>query len=141
MKYFLVLAVTSFFCTAALPQSPLAVGKSQVNFGVGLSEWGVPVYFGLDYGALRNVTIGGEVSYRSYRENWKDNYYRHNIIGFSVNGNYHFNSLFKIPPAFDLYAGPSLGFYTWSSPGDYRFRSGRPGGRQVFLYRQSSDQP
>jgi outer membrane immunogenic protein len=119
MKKFL-LAVTVLLITAiSNGQSPLPVGKSQINFGVGLSGWGIPVYLGLDYSVHKDITIGGEISYRSYRENWKNNYYRHNIIGFSANGNYHFNSLLKIPTKFDFYAGANIGFYTWSSPNGY----------------------
>ncbi len=38
---------------------------------------------------------------------------------FSFNGNYHFNTLLKIPRSWDLYAGLNLGFYVWNSSRDY----------------------
>ena len=94
-------------------------GNSQFNVGVGLSDVGVPFYLGVDFDALRDVTVGGEFSYRSYRENWNNGYYDHNIMGFSANGNYHFNRLLEISPRFDFYAGLNLGFYVWTSPNDY----------------------
>jgi len=100
-------------------QNPLIPGKTQLNFGVGLSEWGVPVYIGIDHGLSRDFTLGGELSYRSYRENWKDNPYKHSITGISGNINYHFNHVLKMPKEFDLYAGANLGFYMWSSPDAY----------------------
>ena len=100
-------------------QSPLPLGKTQLNLGVGLSGWGIPVYLGFDYSVHKDITLGGEFSYRSYNENWKSRYYRHNVMGFSGNGNYHFNSLLKIPQNWDFYAGLNLGFYIWSSPTTY----------------------
>jgi outer membrane immunogenic protein len=103
----------------AFGQSPLPLGKTQLNIGAGLSEWGVPFYIGLDYSVHKDVTIGGEFSYRSYRENWKNKYYHHNVMGFSGNANYHFNTLLDIPQDWDFYAGLNLGFYSWSSPNEY----------------------
>lgn len=100
-------------------QSPLPVGRNQVNFGVGLSTYGVPLYLGIDHSVGRDVTIGAEVSYRSYNEKFKDLSYRHSITGISGNFNYHFNSVFKIPQTWDLYAGLNLGFYVWTSPDGY----------------------
>lgn len=113
----LLLAIAAFMYSQA--QSPLPKGRSQFNAGIGLSEWGVPFYLGLDLGVHSDITIGGEVSFRSYNENWKGSSYRHNIVGIAGNGNYHFNTLFNIPQQFDFYAGLNLGFYIWSSPSGY----------------------
>lgn len=118
-KTFLFLILFSFFSNLAFSQSPLPVHKTQINVGVGLSDWGIPFYLGLDYSVHKDITIGGEFSYRSYREKWKDYRYNHSIMGFSGNGNYHFNSLLGMSQDWDLYAGLNLGFYVWSSPGDY----------------------
>jgi outer membrane immunogenic protein len=116
----IVLAITFLaFFGISYAQSPLPVGKAQLNMGVGLSTWGVPVYVGIDYGIIKNISIGGELSFSSYKESWKDHSYHHNIFGISANGNYHFNSLLNIPSKFDLYAGVNLGFYIWSSPSGY----------------------
>ncbi len=101
-------------------QSPLAVGKSQLNAGVGLSGWGVPLYLGLDYSFHKDFTLGGEISFRSYHENWKNYSYSHSITGFSANVNYHFNNALQIPHDWDFYAGLNLGFYVWSSPDAYQ---------------------
>lgn len=100
-------------------QNALSVSKTQLNFGVGFSDRGIPLYIGLDYGVHPDITLGVEFSYRSYRENWNSADYNHRVIGFSGNGNYHFNRLFKIPKKWDLYAGLNIGFYVWSSPNNY----------------------
>ncbi|MDX9747358.1 MAG: outer membrane beta-barrel protein [Paludibacter sp.] len=117
-KIILTLAVV-LITSLAFSQNRLYVGTSQLNLGVGLSTSGIPVYIGFDHGITRNITLGAEASFRAYRENWHDNYYNHNIIGISGNANYHFNSLLGISPRWDLYAGPNLGFYIWSSPDGY----------------------
>jgi hypothetical protein len=116
MKYILPALVLLISFGTASAQNPLPKGKTQLNFGVGLSEWGVPVYIGFDHGISRDFTLGAELSYRSYKENWKNSSYKHNITGISGNANYHFNHLLNIPKAFDLYAGANIGFYAWTSP-------------------------
>lgn len=116
-KILLIPVTVLLFSGIVFSQSPLPSSKTQLNFGVGISGWGIPVYLGLDYSIYKDITVGGEFSYRSYRENWKNYYYyNHNIIGVSGNGNYHFNSLLDIPQKWDFYAGLNLGFYLWSSP-------------------------
>jgi hypothetical protein len=121
MKKLILLAfILNFFQSTIKAQNPLPVGKSQLNLGVGLSGWGIPFYLGFDYGAHKDITVGGEISFRSYRENWKSNDFNHNIIGFSGNGNYHFNNALNMPKKWDFYAGLNIGFYVWSSPNDYK---------------------
>ncbi len=119
MKNVFFASVVLFLSVNVYGQSPLPVGTSQLNVGVGLSNWGVPVFLGIDYSIHPDITVGGELSYRSYRENWSNNYYNHNVAGFSGNGNYHLNSLLDIPRNWDFYAGLNLGFYVWSSPNNY----------------------
>lgn len=98
----------------------LGKGDKQLNLGVGLSSWGIPLYGGMDFGVHRDISVGGELTYRTYKEKWfKDTYYSHSIIGIAGNGNYHFNTLLSLPRKFDLYAGLNLGFFIWSSPKDY----------------------
>lgn len=118
-KYLIATIALVLFSGFAFSQSPLPVGKTQLNLGVGLSEWGIPLYIGFDYSVHKDITVGAEFSYRSYREHWNDHYYNHDIMGFSGNGNYHFNSLLNIPQKWDFYAGLNLGFFVWTSPDIY----------------------
>ena len=123
----------------AFSQGTISKGGSQINLGAGFSDWGVPIYLGFDCGVAKDFTLGAEASYRSYRENWHYDYYRQSIIGFSGNGNYHFNSVLALPSAFDFYAGLNIGFYIWSSPDGYHGDhssglgiGGQVGGRYFF---------
>ena len=53
-------------------QSPIAKGQAQINIGLGLSNWGIPVYAGLDYGIHKDITLGAEMSFRSYNDNYRN---------------------------------------------------------------------
>lgn len=117
-KLFLAAALilTSAF---AFSQGSLPVGRTQLNLGVGLSNYGVPIYIGFDYGVHKDITIGGEFAYRSWREDYHENHYDHNVMSILGNANYHFNTVLNIPQKWDFYAGLNLGFYVWSSPEGY----------------------
>ncbi len=106
-------------CMYSQSQNALATGSSQINVGVGLSNWGIPLYLGLDYGISKDISLGAEVSVRNYNEDWNNGTYRQQIIGFIGNGNYHFNHVLIIPTNYDLYAGLNVGFNIWTSPTTY----------------------
>lgn len=124
MKKLLLIIALALISGLTFSQNPYPKGRNQLNLGVGLSGWGIPIYIGIDHGVGSDFSIGGEFSYRSYNEHWKyDNGYydyNHNIMGFSGNANYHFNRVLDIPSNWDFYAGLNLGFYVWNSPTDYR---------------------
>ena len=117
----IVIAAVALLLTSnfSFGQGTLAKGSAQLNAGLGFSEWGVPVYVGFDYGIHRDITIGGEFSFRHYRDHQYGNDYDNTIYCFVANGNYHFNRLLQLPKEFDVYAGASLGFYAWSSESGY----------------------
>lgn len=122
MKKLILVVAFALVSAVGFSQNPLGVGQNQLNVGIGLSEWGVPVYIGLDHGISRDLTIGGELSYRSYNEDWDNNHYDHNILGISGNLNYHFNNALNMSNEWDFYVGPNLGFYSFSSPDGYNGR-------------------
>ena len=103
-----------FLATATASAEGLGQNKFQINGGVGLSGWGVPVYLGFDYGIARDFTIGVEASYRSKKVS--DGYFedRYSIFGFGVNGNYYFDRILKLTREFDFYAGATLGYHNVS---------------------------
>lgn len=119
MNKILLLIFILLVTTKVLGQASLSKGKNQLNVGVGLSGWGVPVYVGVDHAVSNDFTIGGELSFRVFNEKYNNNKYRHNIFGLSANVNYHFNTVLNIPINYDLYAGLNVGFYSWSSPNGY----------------------
>lgn len=139
MKKVLIFAILFTIGISAYSQGTLAVKAKQLNAGLGFSGWGLPVYVGFDYGFRPNVTLGGELSFRSYREKFLGTTYGHSIIGVSGNGNYHFNELLDLDGEWDLYAGLNLGFYVWNSPKAYAGSGtsgldlgGQVGGRYFF---------
>jgi outer membrane immunogenic protein len=139
-NYFAILLSAMLLISVGVTaQTALPKGQSQLNFGVGFSDRGVPVYFGFDHAIHNNVTLGGELSYRGYNEKYNSNSYKHNVLGVSGNINYHFNTVLNIPSNWDFYAGANVGFYSWSSPDNYNGNNnsglglgGQVGGRYFF---------
>ncbi len=111
----LFLTLVLFVTTVAHSQYALQTGKMQVNGGIGLSSWGLPLYAGLDYGFDKNISFGGEVSFRSFSERILGERYSSSIIGLAGNANYHFVEMLGIDDLFDVYAGLNLGFYIWNN--------------------------
>jgi outer membrane immunogenic protein len=101
--------------TASFAQSPLGNGGKQLNAGFGFSNFGLPVYLGLDFGVHKDITIGPRLSYRSYNYRFNNNSYNQSLTVLSFNGNYHFDSLFELPSEWNIYAGLTMGYYLWSS--------------------------
>ncbi len=135
MKKILFLAGLLLTVATASAQATLDKGALQLNAKLGFSGWGVPITVGADYGIADDITVGGELSYRSYKttgityvteqvgifrmEVPRSIDYRHSIFGILANGNYHFNRLFKLPSQVGVYAGLSLGYFIASSPSGY----------------------
>lgn len=119
MKKQILTFVLLFSAGVIYAQRPISKGQSQINVGIGLSSWGVPVYIGFDHGVHPDITLVAEASFRSFNDNWRDNRYKHSVIGIQGNANYHFNTILNIPSPWDFYAGLNLGFYSLTSPNDY----------------------
>jgi len=122
-----------FIVVMASAQNPLSKGSAQLNAGLGFSSWGIPIYVGFDFGVHKDVTIGGEINFHSYHENYNHLKYNHSVVGILGNCNYHFNSIMNIPTNWDFYAGLNIGFNFWSSPNGYPgdYNSGLGLGAQI----------
>ncbi len=119
MKKLFILSTALLILNHIHAQCPINKGQAQINTGLGFSSRGLPIYLGVDVGIHKDVTLGGEFSFRSYSDTWANEKYRHSAIGVLTNGNYHFNHLLEIPLEWDVYAGANIGFYFWNSPDDY----------------------
>lgn len=115
MKKVILLCGLAAATTVAKAQGTLAKGDAQLNAGVGLSGWGVPLYVGVDFGVWKNITVGVEGSFRSYSNIG----YTFSIIGVLGNANYHFNELLELPSKWDVYAGLNLGYFIYNTPNGY----------------------
>lgn len=100
--------------TYSFSQGTLRTGEKQFNAGLGFSDWGVPIYAGLDFCVYENITIGPRLSFRNYSYTRAGYKYKQSLTVLSFNGNYHFNTLLNLPRPWDVYAGLTLGYYFWS---------------------------
>lgn len=85
-------------------QAPLAKGDKQINFGLGFTNSGLPVYVGMDFAVHRDVTLGPVLGVR-----FNDND-GHSYFNLNFRTDYHFNRIIGIPPNWDFYAGGHIGF-------------------------------
>ena len=109
----LLFAVIISISFAQAQGGPIGKGGKQLNAGIGFSSWGIPIYVGMDFGVHPDISLGFEVSHRSYKDKWDKDEYTHRVWGFFGNGNYHFNRILNIPSPWDVYAGLNIGFYKW----------------------------
>ncbi|UII28204.1 hypothetical protein LVD15_07200 [Fulvivirga maritima] len=98
-------------------------GFKQVNFGVGFSNWGVPVYAGMDFGVSDKITIGPRISYRRHGDDFgylgRGYDYHYNIFNIGFRGDYHYGPhIDGLPDALDLYGGLTVGATIWSDDYD-----------------------
>jgi hypothetical protein len=108
MNKFLLL---SLLWTLNMSSQNTIKGKTQLNAGIGLSQYGLPVYLCLDYGLHPDISIGAEGSYRRHT----NSNFNASLLGIGGNINYHFNSLFKIRNNhWDVYAGLTLAYWFWN---------------------------
>lgn len=83
--------------------APLAKGQSQLNFGVGFSNHGLPTYLGWDIALHKDVTIEPEVQINFLANNGLN-------MAFLFGADYHWNYLIGIPSNWDFYAGLQVGW-------------------------------
>jgi outer membrane immunogenic protein len=119
MKKLITIILLSFITLLSVNSQNPNEKRNQLNAGIGLSGWGVPVYIGLDFGIHRDLSFGIEGSFRSYGQNYTGSKYNSTITGLSGNMNYHFDRILEIPRNWDLYAGLNLGYYFWATPSNY----------------------
>jgi outer membrane immunogenic protein len=123
---FCMLSMAMFSFAQEKPEVKLDKSKIQLNAGIGLSGWGIPLYIGADYWVRDDITVGLEASFRYSL------WHSYAVIGGVVNGNYHFTKLFDLPDNMDVYAGVSAGPFLslggyWAHP--YFGVAGQIGGR------------
>ncbi|EGD34453.1 hypothetical protein HMPREF9071_0899 [Capnocytophaga sp. oral taxon 338 str. F0234] len=114
MKKLLVLASIFLAISSASAQAALDRGGVQLNGGFGFTGWGIPVYVGADFGVTDQISVGGELFYRTDKVAGV----RYNNFGVLANANYHLGELLRFPSPLDVYGGMSLGYYNWDN--DYK---------------------
>ncbi|HRP89478.1 MAG TPA: hypothetical protein PKX92_05520 [Edaphocola sp.] len=105
-KILMSIALVGTMCSTLSAQGTLKNKDKQLNIGLGMSNYGLPVYAGLDFGVGNDITFGLEGSINF----WNNYKHSHSDLGLGINGNYHFNRILELPQKMDLYAGLNLGF-------------------------------
>ncbi len=120
MKKILFLIVALVAATLTFGQR-VTEGEIQVNggLGFGLGGWSVPIYAGVDYGIYPDITVGGIVNFASKTYNY--GLYSNTGRWFSLGakGDYHFNTLLELPDIWDVYAGATLFYNSFSYSNDW----------------------
>lgn len=80
--------------------APLAKGEKQVNFGLGFSNYGLPVYASVDFAVHKDVTLTPQVNVK-FDDNVR--------FGLLFKADYHWNYLMGIPSNWDFYTGGRAG--------------------------------
>jgi outer membrane immunogenic protein len=130
MKKYFFFTVFMLLLFNGFSQSPVGEGGKQINFGTGLSNYGMPLYFGMDFGVHPDITAGFVLSARSYG-NIDYGSSGLLVIGVAGVGNYHFNRLLELDSEWDLYAGLSLGFVHWNYDKNYPNAKNSPLGLDI----------
>lgn len=126
-KRVFILGLISLFGT--MHAQRLQKGEAQINAGIGVANgWGMPVYAGVDYGIHKDISVGMEGSFAT--ENYSGDV-KGRWFGIGINGNYHFNTLLKVPDKWDIYAGVTLAYNSFSykyDGSDYDYFDGKSSG-------------
>ena len=143
-SFLLVLGL--FASTQSFAQLSVDKGTKFINLGIGVGGYGGTsgIAFGgsADFGVAPNITVGGQIAYRSFNYGYLGNNDKINYLYFAARGSYHFNQLLNLSnDKVDLYAGIGLGYesasysnsiYSGSSFGSGIFVPVHLGGRYFF---------
>lgn len=111
-----VLSIT----TASAQDTGFAPGKGykQINFGIELQGYGIPVYAGMDFGVGEFITIGPRIIFETQGDTEKITWGGVDVVTTSrttvaipsFRGDYHFSGHIKgLPKELDIYGGLTLG--------------------------------
>ncbi len=101
MRKLLLTLGLSIMTFVVFSQAPLSKGEKQLNFGLGASDKGLPVYVGMDFSIHNDVTVGPVVKFLF------DDEVR---FGALARVDYHWNRLLEIPSNWDFYLGANVSF-------------------------------
>ena len=101
--------------TQSFAQYKVDKGTKLINVGIGVggyaSAGGIAFGASADFGVAPNITVGGQVAYRSFNYGYLGYNDKINYLYFAARGSYHFNEILNLSTdKADLYAGIGLGY-------------------------------
>lgn len=105
----------TFAATSSYAQLAIDKGSKFINLGIGVGGYGGTsgIAFGgsADFGVAPNITVGGQIAYRSFNYGYLGYNDKINYLYFAARGSYHFNELLNISnDKLDVYAGLGIGY-------------------------------
>ena len=110
--------------TQSFAQLSIDKGTKFINLGIGVGGYGGTsgIAFGAaaDFGVAPNITVGGQIAYRSFNYGYLGFNDKINYLYFAARGSYHFNELLNLSTdKADLYAGIGIGYENVSYSDNY----------------------
>lgn len=114
-NFLLLLVIGLLAGTQSFAQLAVGKGTKFVNLGIGVggysSAGGIAFGGSADFGVAPNITVGGQIAYRSFSYGYLGFNDKINYLYFAARGSYHFNEILNLSTdKADLYAGIGLGY-------------------------------
>ncbi len=106
------LAFSNLMAQSDLPKGNRLPGYQDwyTSFGAGVSSWGVPFYGRVETMIFKEISVGGEFSFRRQSNSFQGITFYNTSYVIAGRGSYHFNKLLKLRAPYHVYGGVALGF-------------------------------
>jgi hypothetical protein len=106
-KLFLVFSLSLLVAIHSFSQDVLQKNQFQLNFGTAIGHAKLPVMVGFDIRLHKNISFGTLLFYNPNIQYLSGDMHLKYSYGMSLRLNYHWNSVLKLNPKWDLYSGIS----------------------------------
>lgn len=123
-NFLLLLVIGLLAGTQSFAQLAVDKGTKLINLGIGVGGYssasGIAFGASADFGVAPNITVGGQIAYRSFSYGYLGFNDKINYLYFAARGSYHFNEILNLSTdKADLYAGIGLGYQNVSYSDNY----------------------
>ncbi|WP_460909737.1 hypothetical protein [Spirosoma areae] len=124
IHFSILLAIGLLAGTQSFAQLSIDKGTKLINLGIGVGGYsgtsGIAFGGSADFGVAPNITVGGQIAYRSFSYGYLGFNDKINYLYFAARGSYHFNELLNLgTDKADIYAGLGLGYQSVSYSDSY----------------------
>ncbi|HLZ16107.1 MAG TPA: hypothetical protein VKQ08_03670 [Cyclobacteriaceae bacterium] len=111
-------AAVALLLSANTSQAQYKKGDKLLDLGLGLNSYytgGIPLSGIFEYGASKQISVGGGIDYLSYHYGIPGNSYSYTSTYIAARGSFHFSEMMNLNTnKLDIYAGLSLGYRSFS---------------------------